>query len=205
MNFAKTKASEGCLFFVFLCTVFLLAGCGDNLTLPSAQHLAEFHAAGPLVPEIDLDRLMASQGRIQDYTIVRDDLLEVLIPTMLIQQSTGMTTESQLTHSHLTRVDDAGQVTLPIVESLDAEGKTLAELEATIVVAYWPQYTTVKPSIVVRVIEHKTAQVSVTGAVNEPGIYELPAHKMTLVSALMAAGSIVQDGAASPWTRRSLP
>ena len=73
---------------------------------------------------------------------------------------------------------------------MDAVGKTLGELEAAIVAAYWPKYTTRKPSIVVRVTEHKTAQVSITGAVHAPGVYELPAHQMTLVAAIMAAGGI---------------
>ena len=174
----------------------LVAGCSDNILLPTEQQLAAFEAAGPLIPEIDLDRLMASQGKIQEYTIQRQDLLEILMPSMLVQLSTEVTTETSLTHTHLTRVDDTGQVTLAIVESIPAEGKTLAELEAAIVAAYWPKYTTRKPSIVVRVSEYKTAQVSVAGSVLTPGVYELPAHKMTLVSALMAAGGIVEKGAA---------
>ena len=200
MNFAKYQGPWGRRGGIVLCAAFLcilLTGCSDNIILPTEQELAEFHAAGPLIPEIDLDRLMASQGQMQEYTIGYEDLLEVLMPSMLVQLSTDvMTAERSQTYSHMTRVDEAGQVTLPIVESLDAEGKTLSELEAAIVAAYWPKYTTRKPSIVVRVSEYKTAQVSVTGSVVLPGVYELPAHKMTLVSALMEAGGILDTGAA---------
>ena len=178
MNFAKYQGPWGRRGGIVLCAAvvcILLTGCSDNIILPTEQELAEFHAAGPLIPEIDLDRLMASQGQMQEYTIGYEDLLEVLMPSMLVQLSTDvMTAERSQTYSHMTRVDEAGQVTLPIVESLDAEGKTLSELEAAIVAAYWPKYTTRKPSIVVRVSEYKTAQVSVTGSVVLPGVYELP-------------------------------
>ncbi len=201
MNFAKTKyhgplGQHGGVILSAVVFCVMMMGCSDNIQLPTEEQLVAFQAAGPILPEIDLDRLMASQARIQDYTIGRDDLLEVLLPSILVQRSTDVTSGSTLTHSHLTRVDDAGQVTLPIIESLPAEGKSLAELEAAIMAAYYPKYTIVKPSIVVRVPEHKTAQVSVTGAVNAPGIYELPVYKMTLISAIMAAGGIVENGAA---------
>ena len=200
MNFAKYQGRKGRYGGVFCCAVVLciiLSGCSDNITLPTEQELEEFHAAGPLIPEIDLDRLLASQGQIQEYTIGYEDLLEVVMPSMLIQLTTEETSSQKpLTHSHLTRVDAAGQVTLPIIEDVEAEGKTLAQLEEAIVEAYWPKYTTRKPSIVVRVTEYKTAQVSVTGSVVNPGIHELPAHKMTLVAALMAAGGIIDTGAA---------
>jgi protein involved in polysaccharide export with SLBB domain len=199
VNFATYQGPWGRFGGILCCTAVLcvlLSGCSDNITLPTEQELADFHAAGPLIPEVDLDRLMATQGQITEYTIGTEDLLEVLMPSMLIQLSTEVTTESTLTSSHMTRVDADGQVTLPIVESLDAQGKTLAELEAAIVAAYWPKYTTRKPSIVVRVAEHKTSQVSITGSVVLPGVYELPAHKMNLVSALMEAGGILDTGAA---------
>ncbi|MCK5000347.1 MAG: SLBB domain-containing protein [Anaerohalosphaera sp.] len=201
MNFAKSQ-SRGALrqygFITFCVTVccVLLSGCGDNVQLPTEQELAQFQSAGPIMPEIDLDLLMACQGRIKDYRISRDDLLEVLLPSNLIQLSTGITSGGLLSQSHLTRVDDEGKVSLPIVEGIDALGKTLSQLEAAIVAAYYPKYTSKKPSIVVRVSEQKTAQVSVTGAVAAPGIYELALHKMTLVSAIMAAGGIVENGAA---------
>lgn len=202
MNFAKAKYHGPVGLFGGLCVsiivlfVIMLTGCSDNISLPSHEQLSEFQAAGPIMPEIDLDRLLASQGKIQDYTIGHNDLLEVLMPSVLVQMSADVTSASALTHTHLTRVDESGQVTLPIVESIPAEGKTLSEMEAAIVATYYPKYTSVKPSIVVRVAEYNTAQVSVTGAVSAPGVYELPDHKMTLVSAIMAAGGIVEDGAA---------
>lgn len=200
MNFAKAICHglvgllRGGTLAIFM--IVMLTGCSDNIILPSQQQLSEFEAAGAIMPEIDLDRLLTSQGKIQDYIIRQDDLLEILMPTMLIQMSSEVTSANTLTHSHLARVDEAGQVTLPIVESIPAEGKTIAALESAIVAAYYPKYTTLKPSIVVRVAEYDTNQISVTGAVNTPGIYELPAHKMTLISAIMAAGGIVEDGAA---------
>ena len=44
-------------------------------------------------------------------------------------------------------------------------------------------------------MEHKTAKVSITGAVLKPGIYSLRSDQMSLVALLMEAGGIVDDGA----------
>jgi len=46
-----------------------------------------------------------------------------------------------------------------------------------------------------QVLEYKTAKVSITGAVEKPGIYELRSDQMSLVALLMEAGGIVDEGA----------
>lgn len=201
MNFAKSqrRGPRGLCGSIVICAValsILLFGCSDNVTLPTESELAEFQVAGPIMPEIDLDLLMASQGRTREYTVSCGDLLEVLLPFWLVQLSSEVTPVNSLSTSHFTRVDDDGNMSLPIVENILAIDNTLAELEKEIVKAYYPGYTTKKPTIVVRVNRYKTAQVTVTGAVTSPGIYELPMHKMTLISSIMHAGGIVEGGAA---------
>ena len=200
---------KGLVFFSLWVIVLVVIGCGDNVKLPTDQELATFEKAGPILPELDLDRLVASQGTISRYRICNGDLLEIHMPGGLVQTFVSGSNQNQQSYLHLSRVDDSGNVTLPIVGSVPAQGLLLSDLEASIVGAYSPRYTTQKPAVVVRVVEYQMAQVSVSGAVLNPGIYELPTHRMTLVSAIMAAGGIVQTGAAmihvnqpgetSPW------
>jgi protein involved in polysaccharide export with SLBB domain len=172
------------------------SGCADNVVLPTDQQLAEFEKAGPIKPEIDIDRLLASQSQIRDYRLHPGDLLDVIMPAILVRTASQIGPQTELNHTHITRVDRDGMITIPIVGKIRAAGLDLSEVESTIAAAYYPKYINQPPSIVVRITEHETQQVSVTGAVNNPGVYELPTHRMTLVSAIMAAGGIVNDGAA---------
>lgn len=201
MNFAK-KCSVRRAFKLSACglicilAVIFLVGCSDNIQLPSDAELAEFHKAGPLTPETDIDRLLQSQGKITEYRISQDDLLRIHLPAALAQTAGVFSQSAETSYQHLTRVDAQGSITLPVVERVAAEGRTLKELEAAIVAAFYPRYTSLRPTIVARVEEYHTSQVAITGAVSNPGVYELPGYKMTLVSAIMAAGGISNTGAA---------
>ena len=174
----------------------LFTGCSEPFVLPTDEELAEFKAAGPIQPEIDVNRLLAAQQKPVKYRITHDDLLEILMPSALIRTAMADNRPTaELTYRHLSRVDAEGTVTLPIVGAVEAVGLTLSELEAETVKTYYPKYTTEKPAIVIRVAEYDTLRVSITGAVKAPGLYEMPRDKMTLVSAIMAAGGIVETGA----------
>jgi protein involved in polysaccharide export with SLBB domain len=188
---------RGILVALSLVGPVLLLGCSDNITLPTAQELAEFEKAGPISPELDMDALVQSQGGVRDYRIEKDDLLKITLPNALVQVPGFPTTMYQLTYDHLSRVDIDGKITLPVIESVQAEGLTLQEVEAVIVKAYYPKYTSKIPPIVVQVDRYHPCLVSITGAVKKPGVYELAGHKMTLVSAIMAAEGILETGAAS--------
>ena len=200
MNFAKNKSRQSvavvvCV-FVFVVFAVLLTGCSEPFDLSTEEELAAFKAAGPIQPEIDVNRLLSAKQKPIKYHICQEDLLEILMPSALIRTAMADNRPTaELTYRHLSRVDASGMVTLPIVGSIKAEGLTLSELEASIGHSYYPKYTTEKPSIVIRVAEFDTLRVTVTGAVNSPGLYEMPRDKMTLVSAIMAAGGIVETGA----------
>lgn len=96
---------------------------------------------------------------------------------------------------YVCRISDAGTITLPVVGEIKVEGKTLSEIESTVIDAYHPEYTVTRPSVFARILEYKTAKVSITGAVEKPGIYELRNDQMSLVALLMEAGGIIDEGA----------
>ena len=78
---------------------------------------------------------------------------------------------------------------------MNVEGKTLAQIENEIVSAYCPRYIVAEPSVVCNVKEYYLRDVTVVGAVTQPGIYKLRSNEMSLVNALMKAGGIVEGGA----------
>jgi protein involved in polysaccharide export with SLBB domain len=143
-----------------------------------------------------MDRLVRAKIGGGPYRVIRGDVLELTMPTIL-QVVTAA--EPEITGEmapYVCRVSDNGDVTLPVVGQCKVAGKTLAEIESAITKAYYPEYTVTRPSVFVRVLEYKTAKVSVTGAVNRPGIYSLRSDQMSLVALLMEAEGIIDQGAA---------
>jgi protein involved in polysaccharide export with SLBB domain len=85
---------------------------------------------------------------------------------------------------------------LPIVGDIKAAGRTLSQIESSVIDAYYPEYTVTRPSVFARILEHKAENVSITGAVQKPGIYSLRRDQMSLVALIMEAGGIIDEGAA---------
>jgi len=183
------------LSFVLLLSIGL-AGCGDRVQLPSQGQLLEFENAGPPRPVVDVDRLMRAKVGGGSYRVVPDDVLELTMPTILTVVTAEESDVSGQTIPYICRVGNEGRITLPAAGEIEAGGKTLAEIEATVIEAYYPKYTVTRPSVFARVLEYKTAKVSITGAVQKPGIYPLRSDEMSLVSLIMQAEGIIDEGAA---------
>jgi protein involved in polysaccharide export with SLBB domain len=98
--------------------------------------------------------------------------------------------------THVCRVSENGSITLPIIGEIPVAGRTLAEIESAVVEAYHPRYARTRPTVVARVTEYRTTKVAITGAVAEPGVYELRNDEMSLVSLLVKAGGIADERAA---------
>ena len=193
----KTQILSDLLSIILLSTY--LVGCGDQVRLPSGRQLAEFETAGPSSPAVDMDRLVKAKIARGSYRVVPGEVLELTMPTIL-----QIVTASEPAYSdriapiapYVCRVSETGTITLPVVGEIKAAGKTLAEIESAVINAYYPKYAVTRPSVFARVLEYKTAKVSITGAVQKPGIYSLRSDQMSLVSLVMEAGGIVDEGAA---------
>jgi protein involved in polysaccharide export with SLBB domain len=146
-----------------------------------------------------MDRLVKAKIARGSYRVVPGEVLELTMPTIL-----QIVTASEPAYSdriapiapYVCRVSETGTITLPVVGEIKAAGKTLAEIESAVINAYYPKYAVTRPSVFARVLEYKTAKVSITGAVQKPGIYSLRSDQMSLVSLVMEAGGIVDEGAA---------
>jgi polysaccharide biosynthesis/export protein len=88
-------------------------------------------------------------------------------------------------------VDEAGNISLPLIGDVQAAGLTSAGLAREIEVAYGRQYLR-NPEANVVLMTARPRTVSVEGQVNKPGVYEIePGY--TLLSAMALAGSPLTD------------
>jgi len=87
-------------------------------------------------------------------------------------------------------VGDDGYVDLPLVGRLQAGGLTPDQLRSTISTALLPYVK--RPRVTVSVVEVKSQPVSVMGAVNRPGVYQVQGKK-TLAEVLSLAEGARQD------------
>jgi protein involved in polysaccharide export with SLBB domain len=81
-------------------------------------------------------------------------------------------------------VDGAGQLSLPLIQDVSAEGKTLNELEAIIKVELEPDYL-LNPRVSVEVLAYRPFYIM--GEVKQPGGYPYVSG-MTVINAVALAG-----------------
>jgi len=192
--------------FVFIYLVFA-AGCVPELS--TTGQLKRFHAAGPITPQVDVNRLLNAKIHTGYYRVIPGDILELQMPAVLRVVSPDMTAWFRPTSGHgdiepnLFRVSDAGIISLPIVGKLPVSGLTLTEIEILIVNAYYPRYVENIPPVICKVKEYQTQNITVLGGVVRPGLYKLNSDEMSLVSALMKAGGIIEEGASLITIRHS--
>jgi protein involved in polysaccharide export with SLBB domain len=195
---ARVRGRRGGLLMALI-SLLCIVGCSDNVRLPTADQIAAFEAADPIIPPVDMERINRARLHTGPYRVVSGDVLEFTMPALLraiteaeIRSARGQNGKDE---PFICRVSDEGTITLPAAGELDAAGKSLAEIEADVIKAY-ASYTVNRPSIYVRILEYRTSKVYIAGAVEKPGVYTLRADQMTLVSLLTEAGGISAAGAA---------
>ncbi len=85
------------------------------------------------------------------------------------------------------RVDDRGRISLPLVGSLVAAGRTPEDLAAEIAARLSERYIK-DPYVTVFVAEYESQRVTVEGSVNKPGIYPLKGRTTLLQVVAQAQG-----------------
>lgn len=121
------------------------------------------------------DAVAAAMGR-PEYRIGPSDLLSVSV-----FQVEDLDRE--------VRVNNAGQVTLPLVGAIDAAGRTVDQLEQDIAARYAQRFLQ-DPQVTVFVKEFASQRVTVGGSVEKPGIYPMTSSRLTLLQALALAGGL---------------
>ncbi len=91
------------------------------------------------------------------------------------------------------RVNNAGQVSLPLVGALSVGGKTVEEVQTLLEESYGARYLQ-HPQVSVLVTDRARQRVTVEGAVISPGIYPIATHLSLLQAIALAKGpSTVAD------------
>jgi len=196
VNFVKKSLLLRKISVVLVMSILVLVfnGCGGG-QISAEDQVAEFHAAGPIQPEIDLEKLKAANIT-GTYRVVVGDIIELMMASALNVITADPSHTLELSIPTICRIHNDGTILVPVIGQIQAVGRTLAEIETSIVDAYYPEYSSQKPSVIARVLNYKTIKTSITGAVDEPGVYELQSDEKSLVSLIMKAGGIVDGGAA---------
>jgi polysaccharide export outer membrane protein len=144
--------------FLALSGALVLVGCAG---------VHERDGASASLP--DADPVAAALGR-PEYRIGPSDLL-----TITVFQVEDLTRD--------VRVNNAGQISLPLIGAIDVAGHTVNELETLIASRYGARYLQ-NPQVSVFVKEFSSQRVTVGGAVKKPGIFPLTTPRLTLVQAV---------------------
>lgn len=147
-------------FFLIACVCFGV-GCASTGISPTTPQLPA------------ADRVVADPQRV-DYRVGPNDVL-----TVKIFQVEDLDRE--------VKVDDSGRITLPLVGSVVAAGRTVAELESVIAGLYRARYLQ-DPQVSVYVKQAAGRRVTVEGAVGQPGIFPIDSRISLLQAIALARG-----------------
>lgn len=113
-----------------------------------------------------------------DYRIGKHDLLEIRVFDLEELDQT-------------VRVSSDGSISVPLLGKLDVAGLTKTELEALIARLLEERYVR-NPQVIVFVKEYESKKVAVSGAVKNPGTFEMLGQK-TLLEMISLAGGLDKD------------
>ena len=161
----------------------LLSGCGGGLRyqatrLPDQYRVAAVENRG----KINLARF-ASPSR-DTGRIGAGDLLELVV-------ATGYDTEENT--SVLLRVDERGTMNVPLVGPVLVGGLEPDEAEQNIVAMAIERGIYRRPYVTLTIKRQHANKVTVVGAVDAPGVYELPDGASDLLGAVAAAGGLTDE------------
>ena len=145
-----------------------LAGCGRRLPLESSSRLTVVRDSTDL-PAPSRNDLTAS------------DRPSLIGPLDTIQVDVFNVPEL----SREMQVDASGRISMPLVGTVDARGKTAAELASAVEGALRGRYVR-QPEVTVNIKSSVSQVVSVDGQVAEPGLYPVT-NQMTLLRVLASA------------------
>lgn len=182
------KLLQSVILFISLVIPLLLLTSGCNGPAAStAEQVKQFENAGPFMPLPDQGPQLHTTHS-EGYKVAPGNVLEIQMPIILNDIA-------QLYHEnqpYLCRVNDSGNIPLPIVGEINVAGKTLIEIEEIITKAYYPKYVINPPAVVCKINENIDKRTfTVTGLVKEPGIFPYPTGiRYSLVDAIASAGGV---------------
>jgi protein involved in polysaccharide export with SLBB domain len=188
MLYATVKTRLTAIFFAIVC-----AACGAVPENPRMTNRSEGSVAvsSSSTFTADINRNIAAAVMLQssaistDYQIGAEDLLEITL--FNIPESHGM--ERQVTpRITVVRVSQQGQISLPVVGEIEMKGLTVSAAEQRLRERY-DKYL-YNPQVGVLIKEFRQ-RVSIMGAVQKAGLFELTGPK-TVIEILAMAGGVTE-------------
>jgi polysaccharide biosynthesis/export protein len=139
----------------------------------------QFTQAVDVDPETDLNAAEV------DYLIGKNDLLTVSITDLM---GPGVETVKSV------RVSESGNVSLPLVGQVRAQGMTEQQLETEIQRAYREANLIPNAQVSVSVAQALARTFSIIGPVNRPGQYQITQSDFRVLDALVASGDVNSQG-----------
>jgi polysaccharide export outer membrane protein len=170
----------------------LAAGCAQHNVYHAHSLPGEFQASEVPNPKtIDLSRL--ASFAVSNELIDRGDVLELTLVTGYGRLDTTTTP---------IRVGDDGTANVPLVGKVELAGMELADAEHAIASAGVYRGVFRNPHVTVTMKRPRVNKVTVIGAVEEPGVYDLPRGSSALLAALVAAGGLSDEAGTEVEIRR---
>jgi len=183
---------------IFVFSLSYITGCNDPVS--SVEDIREFDTAGPLMPDTETVSSIKAEPYIGAYRVMRGDVLELQMPAVLRIVSSELSAWLKPVYGrkdyepYMIRVCEDGTITLPVVGTIPAADKTLAEIEALVIDAYYPKYVVNPPMVVCEVIKYQRENervFTVMGLVNSPDAFPYPPDvRYNLMEALAFAGGL---------------
>jgi len=167
-----------------------LATTGCALINPGGTHFtADTLPESLLAPSYDNPRTVQwtniAMPAVDSQTIAAGDVLRVTI-------ASGLTTDSKV--SWPIRVNArSGLATMPGIGTLPLAGVTLEGAEVAVAAACINRGLFWTPNVTVTMDQKFKNRVMVLGGVKEPGVYDLPRDRSSLLAAIYAAGGLAGD------------
>jgi polysaccharide export outer membrane protein len=171
----------------------LSTGCAQTHNVYHARDLpGEFQASSVANPNnVDLSRL--ASFAVSSELIDCGDVLELTLVTGYGRLDTTTTP---------LRVGDDGAANVPLVGKVELAGLELEGAEQAIAAAGVHRGVFRNPHVTVTMKRPRVNKVTVLGAVEKPGVYELPRGSSALLAALVAAGGLSDEASTEVEIRR---
>jgi len=134
----------------------------------------------PYARDVQPQDLVAIAG---DYKIGKNDLVNVSVSDLTQQ---GVETVKTA------RVSESGNLSLPLIGSIHADGMTEAELEKAVAAAYRDANIITSAQVSVTVSEARARTFSILGAVSRPAQYQIVTSDFRMLDALVLTGDVAQ-------------
>ncbi len=166
--------------------LLLLFGLGGCASAPApAPAVAPGPEAHSPANDLRLARLWQERtdpASASDFSIGPGDLLEISVPGLVELEK------------HTSRVSSEGTISLPLLGTIPAGGRTEDELAEDIRLRLQASVM-YDPSVVVFLAESRHRSIGVTGAVYKPGFYDAASQRDTILDLISLAGGTTETAA----------